>query len=360
MSRIRRLEAIPFRLPMRGTLAWGAHGQLAAAEHVLVRVHLDDGCVGEAEAPPRPSIYGETVASIKGIVAHLSPALVGLDAHDAEAVERALASVANNHTARGALDMAVRGARERSRGSSLFRSLAGPNRRLRVSYILGIAGPHEMLEEARRVVSAGVRVLKVKVGRDHTRDLEVVRALRRELGSAVDLYADSNETLSREGAVAALEAMRDSGVLWVEEPLPVRRLRERAALRAAGILPLIADDSCLDEADLERELDQGTFDILNVKPARTGFTASLRMIERARAAGKGVMIGSQAGSALGAYHAALVASQAGVDYPSELSFGLKLEADIADRELVFREGFLDLAELEDLRVDDRALARYRL
>ena len=69
--KITRLEGIAYRLPLHGALAWGAHSRLSAAEHVLVRVHLDDGTVGEAESPPRPTIYGETVASVLGILKHL-------------------------------------------------------------------------------------------------------------------------------------------------------------------------------------------------------------------------------------------------------------------------------------------------
>ncbi|MEZ4584071.1 MAG: hypothetical protein R3A10_20950 [Caldilineaceae bacterium] len=36
--------------------------------HVLVRVFLRDGSSGVAEAPPRPTIYGETVASIRAVI----------------------------------------------------------------------------------------------------------------------------------------------------------------------------------------------------------------------------------------------------------------------------------------------------
>ena len=66
---VARVEGIPFRLPLTSALAWGAHSALSAAEHVLVRVTLSDGTVGQAEATPRPTIYGETTASVLGILA---------------------------------------------------------------------------------------------------------------------------------------------------------------------------------------------------------------------------------------------------------------------------------------------------
>jgi L-Ala-D/L-Glu epimerase len=361
IMKVTRLEAIPYRLPLNGTLAWGKHSKLEAAEHVLVRVHLENGVYGEAEAPPRPTIYGETIASINGILDHLSTALIGLGIEDAEAITSAINAVPNNNAARGALDMAVWDARFKSSGASVF-ELAGLHARVRVSYILGISDPDTMLEEARRAFEAGVRVLKVKVGRNHERDLEVIRALDHEFGGEMALYADSNETLTPDTAADALDAMLAAGLMYVEEPLPVRNIRARAALKREGILPIIADDSCFTRADLERELDFDTFDILNVKTARNGFTESLQMIELAQSAGKGVMIGSQASTTLGTIHAAIISSHAAVTHPCELTFWLKLNAEIVTRTpaLELEHGFLSLETLRGITVDPAKLETHRI
>jgi L-Ala-D/L-Glu epimerase len=358
--KIVRLEAIPYRLPMNGSLQWGAHSKLSVADHVLIRVHLENGIFGESEAPPRPTIYGETISSIAGILQHLSPVLVGLEVEDTAGIASALGSVPNNNTTKGALDMACWDARAKTAGSSLFAQLAGPNRDLRVSYILGISDANTMLEEARRVFAAGVRVLKVKVGRNHEKDLAVIRNLNLEFAGEMKLYADSNETLTPEIAPKALEAMRNAGLMYVEEPLPVRQIKARAELKRLNILPIIADDSTFTLADLEREIDFDTFDILNIKTARTGFTQSLEMLELAQNAGKGVMLGSQASTTLGTVHAALIASQAGVTEPSELSFFLKLEGEITNQNLTLENGILRLEQVKDVHVDSQKLETHRI
>jgi len=358
--RVARVEGLPYRLPLTGTLAWGAHSALSAAEHVLVRVTLDDGTVGLAEATPRPTIYGETPASVVGILAWLEPALRGLPITDEAALNRVRNSVAKNHTARGALDMALHDARAQAQGLTLWDTLLGPREQVRVSFILGIDTPAAMLAEAGRVVAAGVRCLKVKVGRDHARDLAVIRDLRDAFGDEVTLYADSNETLTPGEAPAALTAMREAGLMYVEEPLPVRDLRARAALHAQGLLPIVADDSCFTPGDLDRELSFDTFDILNVKTARNGFTNGRAMLERAAVHGKRGMVGSQASSGLGTLHAALLATQPGVTEPCELSFVLKLAEDLLDRPIPFQDGWLDVAALRDHRLDPARLERFRL
>lgn len=357
---VQRIEAIPYRLPLTSALAWGAHSAMNAAEHVLVRVTLSDGTVGQAEATPRPTIYGETPASVVAILAYLSPALNGLDIADEAGLNRVRNSVANNHTARGALDMALHDARARAAGQTLFSTMLGPNPRVRVSFILGLGTPAEMLAEAERVVAAGVRCLKVKVGRDHARDLTVIAELRRTFGPGVLLYADSNETLTLDTALAALNAMREAGLLYVEEPLPVREVRARAELHAQTPLPIVADDSCFTPADLSRELDFDTFDVLNVKTARNGFTGGAWMLREAARHGKRGMVGSQASSGLGTLHAALLSTRAEVTEPCELSFVLKLQDDLLNLPIRFQDGWLDVSGLTDHAVDPRKLERYRL
>ena len=358
--KIDSLEVIPYRLALQGELKWGKHSSLVAAEHCLVRVRLTDGTLGTAEAPPRPSIYGETISSVRGIVHHLEPRLCELEIEDTAGIAEVLGSVPNNNCAKGALDMALWDARVKTQGSSLMAELGGLQRQIEASYILGIGTLETMLLEARRVYEAGVRVLKVKIGRDTRHDLEVIAALRTEFGDTIKLYADSNETLSSDNAAAALELMRDAGVLYVEEPLPVRGIRARAALRKLSILPIIADDSCFTPSDLERELDFETFDILNIKTARNGFTDSLAMMRMASEAGKGVMIGSQASTTLGTIHAAVIASRSEVTHPSELSFFLKLEHDITTRVPRIDGGYFDLEDALGIAVDNAKLEAARI
>src|SRR5690606_29548063 len=111
--------------------------------------------------------------------------------------------------------------------------------KLRVSYILGIGDRDTVLEEARRVVDQGVRVLKVKVGRDWDEDIARIRELQAELGPDVDLYADANECLEFPNAASQLEQLAALGLHYCEEPLPVEQISARAALRSGNHLPLI-------------------------------------------------------------------------------------------------------------------------
>jgi L-alanine-DL-glutamate epimerase-like enolase superfamily enzyme len=346
-ARITSVRSGVLRLPMRGSLRWGAGSELNALEHVLVEVRAEGGIRTVSEAPVRPTIYGETAASMRTIVdVVIGPRLSGRELMD-PALTAEIDSVPFNHAARGALDTAWRLAQATALGLTPAESFGAERERVRVSFILGIDTLEAMVNEARRVVESGVRVLKVKVGRDPRADLMVLNELRREFaGAGVTLYADANQAYRSSDAPARLLELAKAGVEYVEEPLPVQQLRERSELRAISPLPIIADDSCMTMAELERELDFDTFDILNIKPARTGVTTSLAMMAAAAAAGKGVMIGSQAASGLGTIHCAYLALRPEVDYPCELAFPLKLERDSLERPLTYQDGWLSAAELD--------------
>jgi L-alanine-DL-glutamate epimerase-like enolase superfamily enzyme len=351
MPTIARITTTPFSLPMHGALRWGKASVMNAAHHVLITVYLSDGSSGLAESPPRPTIYGETVESVVGIIRdEIAPRLVGMAADPVQVFAR-LGEIKNNQTAKGGVDMALHDALAESRGLSLADHLGVTQEKVRVSYILGISDLDSALAEAEKVYAQGVRVLKVKVGRDWDDDLDRIRRIRESLPQDVDLYADANECFTPENAKARLLNLRDQRLLFCEEPLPVEMVRERAGLRAEGHLPIIGDDSCFSEQDLRRELALDTFDILNIKTARTGYTESRRMLDRAVAAGKGVMVGSQAGTGIGTVRAVLFAGLPGIHHPSELSFFLKLKTDIIDRPIPIRDGFIHLADIAGVRVD---------
>jgi L-alanine-DL-glutamate epimerase-like enolase superfamily enzyme len=350
MATVAQIVTKRLTLAMKGDLNWGKGGRLKRLEHVLVFVRTDTGVIGVAEAPARPTIYGETPESIEVIIRdYLAPTLIGLDVDDTESLQKVLGSVANNHTAKGALDMALYEARLLSQGKTMAQVCQRANAAVQASYILGIGDLETMLAEAQWVFDRGVRVFKVKIGRDAEHDTAVIKALgSRFAGQGVTLYADANEGLAPQSAARRLEELRELGVAYIEEPLPVQQLKARAALKAEGILPIIADDSCFSPAELERELDFDTFDILNIKPARTGVTQSLGMMARAARAGKGVMLGSQASSGLGTVYTALLATCVKGVYPSEVSFPLKLVADALTVRLEYHAGYLELSRLPEL------------
>ena len=104
--RITHLEAIPYSLPYKRAARF-ASGTVERADDVLVRVHTDDGLIGQEEAQPRPYTYGETQTSIVATIRDwFSPALAGVNPLASEQVADRIAGLAGSNVARGAVELA--------------------------------------------------------------------------------------------------------------------------------------------------------------------------------------------------------------------------------------------------------------
>ncbi len=348
MPKIIRIDAAPYNIPLKGRLTWGGGHELRSLTHVLVRVELSDGAYGIAEAPPRPSIYGETQASILHLIDKLlAPPLLGAEI-DSFASVAALSArhplVKHNNTAKGALDMALHQALSLSMGQDLAAYLGATRERILLSAIISTGTPDAVFTDVSAAFDGGLRVFKLKFGRDIPAEIKMIRQLI-EAFPAAQFYVDANETLEVGNAVAVLNQLYELGVMYCEEALPVHLLRERRQLRRDCRMPIIADDSAFTIDDLAREIAFDSFDILNIKTARSGFSQSLRMLNIAAESGKGVMVGSQASSLLGCTQAAIFAGREAVTAPNECSFYLQTDADLSLAPPIV-DGWLALDDVE--------------
>ena len=332
MLRISDIKAYPHNITLRQPLKWGRADELRQLEHVLIRAELSDGTAGIAEATPRPSIYGETQQSVISIVEeYLAPLLSGGSVESfrsVAALNARMGQIKANNSAKGAVDMALHQALCRARGISLAEYLGCRRERIRISYIVSTGTEAEVMADVAEAFANGVRVFKVKIGKDLSQERETIRLLISQFPSA-EFYVDANQTLEETTAAEVLEDLLELGVIHCEEALPIQRIEARRQLRRRCRMPIIADDSAFSPEDLERELAYETFDILNIKTARTGYSASTAMLEMCAGAGKGVMIGSQASSLLGCLYAATFAAREEVTCANECSFFLKTEADLS-------------------------------
>lgn len=241
--KITDVEAIPFAIPYAKPLRF-ASGEVHTADHVLVRVHTDDGLVGVAEAPPRPFTYGETQESIIAVIRKIfAPEIVGLSALEREGIHARLNRTIGNPAAKSAIDMAVWDVIGKSVGLPVTELLGGYTDRMAVAHMVGFAPPEKMVAEAERMRSEyGITTFKVKVGRKpFTLDVEACRALRRELGDDVELYVDGNRGWSSSEAARALRAMEDLDLTLAEELCPADDVLGRRWLAGQSQIPVVGD-----------------------------------------------------------------------------------------------------------------------
>ena len=347
--KIVKIEAIPFAIPYRKPLRF-ASGEVHTADHVLVRVHSDDGVVGIAEAPPRPYTYGETQASIVAVIEQVfAPELVGLSLLDREVMHARLGRTVGNPAAKAALDMAAWDALGRTLDLPVTQLLGGWTDRMRVAHMVGFAPEAEMVAEAERVRDRyGITTFKVKVGRRPVElDVDACRALRAALGPQVELYVDGNRGWTPSEAARALRAMADLDLTLAEELCPADDVLGRRWL-----------------GEVTRELLGGSATMISIKTARTGFGTSQRILHQAEGLGVEVVMGNQIDGQIGT--ACSVAFGAAHRHSSrragELSNFLDMADDLLTEPLQIAGGELAVRPGPGLgiEIDPDKLAHYRI
>lgn len=363
--KIVKVEAVPFAIPYKKPLKF-ASGEVHSADHVLVRVHTDQGLTGTAEAPPRPYTYGETQESIVAVIDKIfAPQILGLTALEREAVHGRLDRTVGNPTAKAAVDMALWDILGQAAGLPVSGLLGGYTDRMRVSHMVGFAPTDRMVAEAERIRDTyGITTFKVKVGRQPYRaDVEACRALREVLGPETELYIDGNRGWSASDSARALREMADLGLTFAEELCPADDVLGRRRLVAQCPVPFIADESATRPAEVTRELLGGSATAISIKTARTGFTTSQRVLHQCEGLGVEVVMGNQIDGQLGtlctvAFGAAHRASSA---HAGELSNFLDMTDDLLTEPLTIADGTLRIREGAGLGIDidPDKLARYR-
>ncbi|MGB0086465.1 MAG: enolase C-terminal domain-like protein [Rhodomicrobiaceae bacterium] len=117
----------------------------------------------------------------------------------------------------------------------------------------------------------GCRAVKMKVGREPSRDMERVRQARSAIGEA-ELYVDANGALTRKQALAYAEVWRQFGVTWFEEPVSsddlegLRLLRDRAP----AVIDIVAGEYGYQPFYFRRMLEAGSVDIIQADATRCG------------------------------------------------------------------------------------------
>lgn len=259
---------------------------------VWVRLADGDGAEGWGEADPS-RYYGETADTVLAVLERLAPHLPQ-DPFDLEAAETRFARlVPKNGAARAALSAALHDLVGKRLGQPVWRLWGlDPARAPRSSFTIGLDSAERMRQKVAE--ASAYPVLKIKLGTD--RDEQILRTIR----DATDkpIRVDANAGWTRERALRMLPVLKEYGVEFVEQPLAPDDLEGIAAVRRAGVLPVVVDESCIVAADIPRLA--GAVDGINIKLAKCGsLREALRMIATARAHGMLVMVGCMIESSLG-------------------------------------------------------------
>ena len=158
-------------------------------------------------------------------------------------------------------------------------------------YTIGIDTIDKMVE---KIKEKPWPIYKIKVGVDG--DVEMVMALRKHTDAVFRVDANAGWTL--EQALDKIPQLKELGVEFIEQPLAKDNWDGMKVLFEKSVLPLIADESCVAENDVDKCYQH--FHGINIKLTKcSGITPAKRMIARARELNLKIMIGCMNESAVG-------------------------------------------------------------
>ncbi len=169
-------------------------------------------------------------------------------------------------------------------------------------YSLGVDTPEIMGDIALK--NANRPILKIKLTGDG--DLERLIEIRKNAPES-RLVIDANEAWTPEHYQRYVPEFKQLGVEMIEQPFPADNDSFLKTLDHP--IPVCADESCHDTADLERLV--GLYEFVNIKLDKTGgLTEALRLQAEAEDKGFRTMIGCMSATSLGIAPAFLIAQRA--------------------------------------------------
>ena len=191
-------------------------------------------------------------------------------------------------------------------------------------YTIGLDSIENMIE---KMNAKPWPIYKIKVGGKD--DIETITELRKHTNAI--FRVDANASWQLDEAIDKINKMHFLGVELVEQPLAKDNWEGMKILYEGSILPLIADESCVFENDVEKCV--GHFHGINIKLTKcSGITPALRMIKKATELNLKVMLGSMNESTIGTAALAHLSPQADyldIDGPlllsEEIASGIKYD-----------------------------------
>jgi o-succinylbenzoate synthase len=266
---ITHTEIWKFSIPMHPFTI--ATGTMHYAQNIFIRVHTDKGLYGVGECSAFPMIVGETQATCFEMAKDFAALWKN---KDASKIDERLAELddftAFNSTIKSAFDMALFDLASKAANQPLYQYLRGTKKELETDLTIGIDAPDRMAEVAVDFIRRGVRILKIKLGKNAKEDVQRIRMIREAVGDKPQIRIDANQGWNFDDAVYALTNLEQYNIEFCEQPMRYWDDHKLPQLRKNTSIKIMADESVFDHRDAERLINAKACDYVNIKFSKSG------------------------------------------------------------------------------------------
>ncbi len=263
--------------------------------YVLVKMTDEAGLAGWGEAPVLKDwggefgrYFGESPGTTTHVITlYLAPAIKGcVPGQIVELHARMDSAIKGFPYAKAAVEFAAYDLAGKQYALPVHRLLGGAIRRkIPVTHSIGLLGFEEAEREVAQAAREGIRTIKIKVGVDPDRDVEMVRRVRETVGPGMALCVDANQGYRTPGeAIRTLRRMERFDLIYFEQPVEgIERLAEVA--RAIDV-PVMADESAWNAHDVIQIVERRAAQIVSIYTTKPGgLYRAMEVAAVARAAG---------------------------------------------------------------------------
>jgi L-alanine-DL-glutamate epimerase-like enolase superfamily enzyme len=248
-----------------------ATGTMHYAQNTFIRIHTDAGYYGVGECSAFPMIVGETQATCFEMAKDFAALWKGKDAAEIPTRINELNDfTAYNATIKSAFDIALYDLAAKAANQPLYKYLGGKKKDIETDLTIGIDTPENMAEKAIAFKADGVRMIKIKLGKNGAEDVERVKRIRAAVGEEIILRIDANQGWDFETARMALRQMGPDNIQFCEQPMRRYNDHRLPELRRISPIKIMADESVFDHHDAQRLIAAEACDYVNIKFAKSG------------------------------------------------------------------------------------------
>ncbi|WP_037318303.1 dipeptide epimerase [Salegentibacter sp. Hel_I_6] len=320
-----QLKFYPYNLELKNTFTI-SHGSRDVQPTLIVALS-DRGFTGYGEATAT-SYYGVSVEKMQADILKIESLIAeNILLEPEELWELTYPHLKENPFALCALDIAMHDLHGKRNQQPLYQ-LWGLNLKSipLTNYTIGIDSVEQMVQKIKEFPWP---LYKIKLGTED--DVAIVKELRKHTNSV--FRVDANAAWTADQAVENAKALKELNVEFLEQPLKANDWEGMQKLYRESVLPLIADESCIEESDVEK--CAGYFHGINIKLTKCGgLTPGKRMILKGKSLGLKVMVGCMTESTVGI--SAIAQLLPLLDYV-DMDGGLLIKNDVADGVKVYDE-----------------------
>ncbi len=256
---------IPFEHPFKVAGAEFTHRE------GIILVYRDSGIEAYGEVAPLPGFSSESLAEVEEVLKmnreHLQQTIRSGDGTDTLNV---LDQIHQFPSLSFGLDTLLHDLAAKNEGESLVQYLFPKfNNQVTCNATLPIQNKSESLSKAQELIEQGFDTLKIKVGDDLLREVEIIKVIRQQYPD-LKIRIDANQAWTKNQAIRNLGELEPFYIEYCEQPVPKDQISALKEVKDAVKIPIAADESVRNKRSVLELSESNAADLLILKPMLMG------------------------------------------------------------------------------------------